>query len=601
VNPGDFALLSDCQGAALVARDGSIDWWCSPRFDSPSAFSRLLDPGAGHFSIRPAAPHESEWRYLEGSMVLETVHRSAGGAVRVTDALALEPGARGHEIGVDSPHVLVRQVECVEGECELDIEFVPRPEYGVVSPLVVAGERGVATVGGCERLLLDTAVSLVPERGHATGRHRMRAGERASFVLHRRQGMLSPEPPVLDGEAIVEETLAGWRSWAEMHAGYDGEYRDEVLRSALILQSLTYRPSGAVVAAVTTSLPEIPGGGSNWDYRYAWLRDSSLLARALETATCQDEAMLYLRWMTRAAMSCSASEQIGIVFGVEGERDLSERQLDGLTGFGGARPVRIGNDAWRQRQLDVFGEVLLVADLLRDELDGVDPQAAAFVCQLAGRAAEGWREADSGIWEGREGERHYLHSKLMCWAALDRAVALAPILGKGAEPERWAAARDEIRSAILEQGWHDEVGAFTGAFGSDHLDASVLMMPLVGFLAADDARVQSTIDAIERDLGEAGLLRRFSGEKGGAFLLASFWLAECHAQAGQIDRARSAFEATAAKANDLGILAEMADPITGEPIGNIPQMLSHVGLINAAAAISRAQAKSDRGSDAAVR
>jgi len=482
-------------------------------------------------------------------------------------------------------------VEGIEGESELDVEFVPRPEYGVVSPLVVACERGLVTVGGCERLLLETAVSLVPERGHASGRLCLRAGEQASFVLHRWQGMLAPEPPVRDGRDTVEETLDSWRSWAEMHTGYDGEYRDEVLRSALILQALTYRPSGAVVAAVTTSLPEIPGGGSNWDYRYAWLRDSSLLARALETATCQDEAVLYMRWMTRAAMSCSASEHIGIVFGVEGERDLSERELDGLAGFGGAKPVRIGNDAWRQRQLDVFGEVLLVAELLRDELDEVDPHAAAFVCQLAGRAADTWKEADSGMWEGRDGERHFLHSKLMCWAALDRAVSLAPILGEEAEPQRWAAGRDEIRSAILEQGWHDEVGAFTGAFGSDHLDASVLMMPLVGFLPADDDRVRSTVEAIERDLGEGDLARRFTGGKDeGAFLLVSFWLAECHALAGEIERARSYFEAAAAMANDLGILPEMADPATGDPIGNIPQMLSHVGLINAAAAISSASA-----------
>jgi GH15 family glucan-1,4-alpha-glucosidase len=370
-------------------------------------------------------------------MVLETVHRSAGGALRVTDALALEPGARGHEIGVGSPYALVRVAECVVGECQVDVEFVPRPEYGVVSPLVVAGERGLLTVGGCERLLLETDVALVPERGHASGRIHLHAGEKAAFVLHRWQGMRSPEPPTRDGQHAIEQTLASWRSWAEMHDGYDGEYRDAVLRSALILQALTYRPSGAVVAAATTSLPEIPGGGSNWDYRYAWLRDSSLLARALETATCQDEAVLYLSWITRAAMSCSGSERIGVVFGVEGERDLSERELDGLVGFGGAKPVRVGNEAWRQRQLDVFGEVLLVADLLRDELEAVDPHAAAFVCQLAGRAADGWEDVDSGIWEGREGERHYVHSKLMSHVGLINAAgAISVAVSAARDTER---------------------------------------------------------------------------------------------------------------------------------------------------------------------
>lgn len=588
-SPGDYALLSDCQGAALVSRDGSVDWWCSPRFDSPSSFSRLLDPSAGHFSIRPAESFESEWRYLEGSMVLESTHRSATGTVRVTDALALEVGARGHEIGVDSPHVLIRLVEAVAGAAELQVEFVPRPEYGIVSPEVLECERGLVTVGGCERILLDTAVPLQAEGGHAGGRFRLSDGEREVFVLHRWQGLLSPEPAAIDGAATIAETVAAWRSWAEMHDGYDGEYRDQVLRSALYLQALTYRPSGAVVAAASTSLPEVPGGSSNWDYRYAWLRDSSLLAQALQTATCQDEAEMYLRWMTRAAMSCSASEHVGVVFGVEGERDLSERELNHLEGFSGASPVRVGNAAWRQRQLDVLGEVLLVAEMRSDDLEDVDPQACAFACQLAGRAADTWREPDSGMWEGREGERHYLHSKLMCWAALDRAVTLAPKLGEHAEPERWSAARDELRAAILEQGWNHEAGAFTGAFGSDRLDASVLRMPLVGFLAADDERVRATVEAIERDLGHGGLVRRYTGaEDEGAFLPVSFWLAECHARVGEVERARALFEAAASTANDLGMLAEMADPETREPIGNVPQLLSHVGLINAAAAITRA-------------
>jgi len=590
VSAGDYALLSDSQGAALVSRGGSVDWWCAPRFDSPSVFSRVLDPGAGHFSIRPVGRYDSERRYLPDSMVLETVHRSASGTVRVTDALALAPGARGHEVGLDVPHVLVRVVDALAGEPELELELVPRPEYGIVSPKLVRTERGLATTGGCERLLLETEAELEPERGHASGRLSLPESGSAGFALHRWQGLDAPEPDPLDPFAAVEDADQGWRSWADMHRSYAGGHREQVLRSALVLQALTYRPSGAVVAAPTTSLPELPGGGSNWDYRYAWLRDSSLLARALQTATCQDEAEGYLRWMTRAAMSCEGSERIGVVFGVEGERDLAERELDHLQGHEGSSPVRVGNAAWRQRQLDVYGEVLDVAHLLGDRLEAIEPQAPAFVAQLAGRAAEEWREPDSGMWEGREGERHFLHSQLMCWVALDRALQLAPILGEHAEAERWTSARDEVREAILSEGWHDEVGAFTGAPGSDHLDAGALMMPLVGFLPAADGRMRSTMAAIERELSTDGLVRRYTdAQEEGGFLLTSYWLAECLARCGEVEQARERFERVSACANDLGLLAEMATIDSGEPLGNTPQALSHVGLINAAAAIDQAE------------
>jgi GH15 family glucan-1,4-alpha-glucosidase len=548
----------------------------------------MLDAHAGHFSIRPVASRDTERRYLAQTMVLDTIHRCESGAVRVTDALAFAPGARGHEIGLEVPGALVRVVEGLSGEVELEVELVPRPEYGVVSPQVIRTERGVATAGGCERLLLETDVLLEPERGHARGRVRLSEGESAGFVLHRWQGLGADEPDTLDPFAAMKNAVEGWRSWAEMHDSYDGEYRDLVLRSALVMQALTYRPSGAVVAAASTSLPEVPGGDANWDYRYAWLRDSSLLARALETATCQDESAGHLRWMVRAAMSCAGSDHVGVVFGVEGERALHEHELEHLSGHEGSRPVRIGNAAWVQRQLDVYGEVIDVAHLLQEDLSEIEPLAAPFVAQLADRAAEEWDQPDSGMWEGREGERHFLHSKLMCWVALDRAIDMSDRLGEEADPARWAKARDEIREAILRDGWHEGVGAYTGAPGSDHLDASVLMMALVGFLAPDDERMVSTMDVIERDLGEDGLVRRYTGdEEEGAFVLVSFWLAECLARRGEVARARAYFDRVAGAANDLGLLAEMATP-DGKPLGNLPQVLSHVGLINAAAAITEA-------------
>jgi GH15 family glucan-1,4-alpha-glucosidase len=298
--------------------------------------------------------------------------------------------------------------------------------------------------------------------------------------------------------------------------------------------------------------------------------------------------MRYFDWIVRAAVSCRESDRVQIVFGVEGERDLSEHELDHLAGHGGSRPVRVGNDAWRQKQLDVLGHVLDCAWIIRDELGTPDAFTAGFLCELADRAAEQWREPDSGIWEGREGERHYTVSKLGCWMALDRAVRLADRLGERAQPRRWARVRDEVRAVVLRDAWHEERGAFTGALGSDHLDAGVLLLPLSGFIDVRDPRVTSTIDTLEAHLGDGGLLRRWTGARDGAFLLASFWLAECHARAGRIERAEAVFERAAATASDLGLLAEEADLTTGRPLGNTPQAIAHIGLVNAAQALTEA-------------
>jgi GH15 family glucan-1,4-alpha-glucosidase len=409
-------------------------------------------------------------------------------------------------------------------------------------------------------------------------------GQRRGFVARRG----APEP--LDAEATLADTIEAWRSWAGMHDGFDGPYREAVLRGTLVLQGLTYQPTGAIVAAATTSLPEVPGGAENWDYRYAWLRDASLIARALQSATCADEAQRYFHWMTRAAVSCRGSEHVQIVFGVGGERMLDERLLDHLEGFEGSRPVRIGNDAWRQRQLDVLGEVLDVALALGDDLE-LDDFSAAFLCQLVDRAAEQWGEPDSGVWERRDGERRHTVSAAICWVALDRGVRLADALGEHASPERWARAAEEVRAAVLQQGWSERRGAFAGTLGGDELDAGVLLLPLVGFIPADDERMLRTIAAVDEALGDGGLHRRLEGrDEEGAFLPVTFWLAACLALAGEVDRARAAFERAAGCANDVGLLAEMADPRTGAPWGNVPQALSHVGLITAARCLGEAGA-----------
>ncbi len=590
---GDFALLSDCQTAALVGRDGTVDWYCPERFDSPSVFARLLDEGGGHWSIRPAGPFEAERVYLEGTMVLRTEFRTPGGRVALTDALAFGEGERRHEIGMRSPHVLLRRVEGLEGEVELALEFVPRLEYGLTTPLALPADGGgVVFRGGPAELLLVSGRPLDVGETEAAARFTVRSGETADFaLLYRRaagDGEAAPEPDV--GEEL-ENTIEGWRSWSGMHTGYEGPHAEQVRRSALVLQALTYAPTGAVVAAATTSLPEQLGGELNWDYRFAWLRDLSMTLQALWVAACPDEPGRFFRWVDRATGGrFSEDEHVQIMFGVEGERDLTEHTLDHLAGFRGSHPVRIGNDAWRQKQLDVLGEVVDSAHLLRDLLgEEFDEPLARLIRSLANRAAERWREPDAGMWEARDKERHYLTSKMMCWVALDRAVELAPRLGEHADTGAWEAARDEVREAILKEGWSEEAGAFTGAFGSEELDASVLMMPLVGFLPADDPRMRATVEKIERELMWDGLVHRWAGDGNGGFLICTYWLIECLALAGETERAAGLFEHTNAYANDLGLLAEEADGETGELLGNFPQAFSHIGLVNAAWRLSQTQ------------
>jgi GH15 family glucan-1,4-alpha-glucosidase len=586
---GDLALLSDCATAALVGSDGSVDWWPGPRFDGPSVLSRVLDAGAGHFSVRPVAAGPVQRAYLPGTMVLRTEHGTPGGVLRVTDCLALAPGARGHEIGLRSPDALLRLVEAVGGEVEVAVELAPRPEYGLSVPRLVREAGAIATVGGPHRLFLTGGEDLEIDGATAAGRLTLRDGERRGLVLRRVTGIDAAPPEPIDAAAAIEEAIASWQSWSDMHDSYDGPYRDEVLRSALVIQGLTYQHSGAVVAAPTTSLPEVLGGAANWDYRFAWVRDSSLVARALRAATCSDEGVRYFDWMARAAATCRHGEHVQIVFGLEGERALDEHELEHLRGHRDSRPVRVGNAAWSQQQLDVLGEVLDVASRLGEELE-LDDFRAAFLCDLVERAAEHWREPDAGIWEARDAQRHHTTSKVMCWVALDRGVRLADRLGQRARPQHWAAVCDEIRRHVLEHAWSDALGGFAGILGEDDADVGTLLMAKMGFLAAADERMRATYDAIERELGVDGLVRRSAAAGAeGAFLPGCFWLAGCRAMAGEVDRARATFDRALACANDVGLLSEMSDPATGAALGNTPQALTHVALIVAADAIGDAE------------
>ncbi len=592
---GDFALLSDCQTAALVGRDGSVSWYCPERFDSPSVFARLLDERGGHWAIRPAGPFEAERSYLDDTMVLRTEFRTPGGRVALTDALAFGEGERGHKIGMRSPHVLLRRVEGLDGEVEMKMEFIPRLEYGLTEPLALPTDRGAAVRGGPAELHLICGQPLEVGETEATTHFVLRPGGTADFALaYRRASGDGEAAPELDVGAELENTIEGWRSWSELHGGYDGPYGEQVRRSALVLQALTYAPTGAVVAAATTSLPEQLGGGLNWDYRFAWLRDLSLTLEALWVAACPHEPERFFEWVDRATGGRFSEDQhVQIMFGVEGERDLTEHTLDHLEGFRGSGPVRVGNDAWRQKQLDVLGEVISAAHLLREQLgEEFDEPLARLICSLADRAAERWREPDAGMWEARDKERHYLTSKVLCWVALDRAVELAPRLGERGDArrvERWKAVREEIRQAVLKEGWSEEAGAYTGAFGSDNLDASILLMPLVGFLPADNPRMRATVEKIEAELMWDGLVHRWAGDDNGGFLLCSYWLVECLAMAGKVQRATELFDRTTSYANDLGLLAEEADGESGELLGNFPQTFSHVGLINAAWCLQQAR------------
>jgi GH15 family glucan-1,4-alpha-glucosidase len=593
----DYALISDCRSAALVSRDGSVDWLCPGRFDRPSAFARLLDEDAGHWALRPVGDAEVTRRYLDGTMVLETTFRTPTGTLVLLDAMAVGPDEQGHELGQGSPGVLLRRASCVEGSVDLTIEYQPRTEYGLVHPLMVQAEGAVVARGGADVLVLSCTLAPELRRTSAGGIVRLGAGESVCFALeHVASSMTLPEP--WSGEAMderIEDTIRGWRTWSDIHQGYEGPWRHLVHHSGRVLQALTYQPTGAIVAAPTTSLPEAVGGERNWDYRYTWVRDASLTLEALWVAACPDEAHRFFAWMAAAAAARVHETDLQIMFGVGGEHDLTERELPHLAGWRDSRPVRVGNGAWNQRQLDVYGELLSAARRLRDYLGSLDQATREFLVEVADTAAERWEEADQGIWEVRGEPRHFLYSKLMCWVALDCAIELAAELGAGDRVAGWAETRREIRAAIETEGWSEAAQAFTQSFGSDDLDASALMLPIAGFLPGTDPRVRSTIDAIDARLTDGrGLVYRYRSHDGlegeeGTFLICTFWLAQALAEAGELERARRKFEQAIAYANDVGLLAEEVDPESGELLGNFPQAFSHIGLVNAAWAISQAE------------
>jgi alpha,alpha-trehalase len=599
----DYGLLADCNSAALVDRDGSIGWLCLPRYDSPAVFAQILDPEGGHWQIRPSGAYRSERRYLPGTLVIETTFATESGSVRLTDAMAFQNGQRHHELGFGAPHLILRLVEGILGEVELGLELAPRPEYGLVKPLFRATENGGRTFGGPNQVVVSAGVPTAIEDSTMSATFTVSAGERVGFALQwaPAEGP-APEPLAPDHVAArIEDTIEAWRSWEAEHDVYEGPHRELVRLSSRVLKGLTYRPTGAIVAAPTTSLPETVGGERNWDYRYSWIRDSSLTIEALYIGACSDEAEEFISFMTSSAGGRASERSLQIMYGIAGEHDLTERELPHLRGWRESTPVRVGNGAWGQTQLDVYGELLNSLYLYREQLGELHPEIQRFVADLANTAAHRWRETDAGMWEMRGEPRHHLSSKVLCWVALDRAVALAPQLGEHANLQHWTTERDQIRHAILTRGWSDARQAYAQSFDSDELDAAQLLMPILGFLPATDERMRSTIEAIAANLTEDGLVLRYRNEEGlnadgltgeeGTFVICSFWLVSALAKAGEVDRAEQLFDQLASYANDLGLLAEEIDTANGELLGNFPQAFSHIGLITAAWEIDKARGR----------
>ena len=600
----DYALLGNCQGSALVSRTGSIDWACLPRFDSPAFFARILGEPGGFWSIRPIDANDEigvEREYAQDSMVVVTRFETGSGRATLTDFMPLRPEDRHNDIGRHSRPGICRIVEGVDGTVELDVAIAIRPEYGLTTPMVMPSTAGSwHTRGGPLAFVVSSDAPLEIDRARLHCRISVGAGERFTFALETCDPWadLPPAQSPADIVAARDVTISGWQSWAEKLTGYEGEFREPLRRSAIVLRALNYAPTGAIVAAPTTSLPEQIGGVRNWDYRYTWVRDASFTMGALAASGCGFEAAHFFEFFANATAGSLASGQgLQIMYGIHGERFIAEHELDHLAGHRGSRPVRVGNGAWNQTQLDVYGELLDAAAQCDALGIAIESELGAFLADVADRAVLRWNDVDEGIWEVRGGAGHFLYSKLMNWVALDRAVKLARVLG--AEADRvatWVEHRDRIREAILSDGWSDRAGAFTQAFGRDDLDASVLMMPLVGFLPATDPRMRATIDAIAARLtDEHGFVFRYLNEDGlpgseGTFGICTYWLAECLALAGEVDRARALFGRITRCANDVGLLSEEVDPGSGELLGNFPQAFTHIGLINAALAIESAAA-----------
>jgi GH15 family glucan-1,4-alpha-glucosidase len=594
---GDYALISDCHSSALVSRYGSIDWACLRRFDDGSTFARILDHDqGGAYRIQPAGriDHTSR-RYRPGTMVLETTLVTSTGTIRLTDAFAMRRGG-----GRRPRHELLRLVECVDGHGDIVIEITPRFDYGATRPWLQAHHGGrVSAVGGDSALAIsaDAQLHIDNDAVAVVGRVGLRAGDRLAVSVVA-QPAHDIDVDAADAAVVpdrVEETTRWWTAWSRGTIA-EGPHAELLRRSALTLKALTCAPSGALIAAPTTSLPEIPGGSANWDYRFCWIRDATLAIEALAAVGHDEVAGGFRRFLLRSA--AGHGDELQILFGPYGERRLPEQELD-LAGWRGSRPVRVGNAAANQYQLDVYGHIVDAVHVWHHRHHDLTDDEWRFLRSVVDQAAQRWTSPDAGIWEQRGDPQHFVHSKAMAWLALDRGIRLAADHATDpAEVERWSTTREEIRHAIDTRGVDPKGGNFVRAFGSTAVDASLLKLALIGYVEADDPRMVATVERICDELCEGGLIRRYrddgnadtvDGNAEGVFLLCSCWLVEVLVRQGRRDEATEQFERVIATANDVGLFAEQYDPSHGELLGNFPQAFTHLGVIAAARGLAAGQ------------
>ncbi|WP_169945790.1 glycoside hydrolase family 15 protein [Microbispora sp. H11081] len=580
----DYALVGDMQSAALVGRNGSIDWLCLPRFDSPSCFTRLLgDETNGFWRLAPVGQEQATRRsYVEDTLILETVWETPTGAVKVIDFMPPRHA---------NPD-LVRIVEGLSGTVEMTTEIRIRFDYGRIVPWVRRTDGHLHAVGGPDSVWIHSPVHLRGSDYRHEATFTVSAGERVPFVFTWHPSH-QPEPERIDPLEQLTETRLMWEEWVS-HCGHQGPWRDAVVRSLITLKALTYSPTGGIVAAPTTSLPEHLGGVRNWDYRYCWLRDAAMTLDALTGSGYVEEADAWRSWLLRAI--AGRPEDVQVLYGVAGERRLPEMTLDWLPGYENSGPVRIGNGAATQLQLDIYGEFVDALYQARKQGMGPDDHAWALVTKIMEFFEHNWDQPDEGLWEVRGPRRHFVHSKVMAWVAADRMVRVIEELGRRGDVERWRALRDRIHAEVCDKGFDPGRNTFTQSYGSRELDAALLQIPIVGFLPPDDPRVIGTIEAIERELMTDGFVLRYplaednpvDGLPGGegAFLACSFWLAEARALTGRHDEAVELFERLVALSNDVGLLAEEYDPVARRQLGNFPQAFTHIHLIRTALALS---------------
>ena len=579
----DYALIGDLQTCALVARDGSIDWMCVPRFDSPACFAALLGtPEHGRWKLAPReAVTDIQRRYRDDTLILETTFTTAGGRVRVVDFMPIRTEA------ID----VMRIVEGMEGRVAMRMELAIRFDYGSIVPWVRATANGIRAIAGPDMVYLRGDVPMHGEGYTTVAEFDVAAGERVVFDFTWTESH-HPDPPREDPCEALIHVEQFWREWSS-RCTYEGKWRDAVMRSLITLKALTYAPTGGIVAAATTSLPEQLGGVRNWDYRFCWLRDASFAIYALLGGGYTEEAVAWREWLVRAA--AGLPEELQIMYSIRGERHLTELEIAWLPGYESSKPVRVGNAAFSQFQLDVYGEVTDMMHIARKL--GLPPSEDGWrvQCALMRFLERGWKEPDEGIWEVRGPRRHFTHSKVMAWVAFDRAVAAVEKFGLRGPVEKWRTIREEIRAEILEKGFRPDLNAFTQFYGSPNADASLLMLPALGFIDADDPRMLGTIALIRAQLETNGLLHRYPTEPSidglppgeGTFLLCTFWLADTLALAGRYEEAEEIFERLLALRNDVGLLSEQYDVVAGRQLGNFPQVFSHVGLINTAQNLRR--------------